>query len=92
MDKYYKGRKPATRLATRAALKSVPPAAPDYISTLKQFDLDPRYGPSIGLSREARWQRAKCLGLRPPSEIWEILQNDPSQSGIGFLEKGTLSF
>lgn len=40
---------------------------------LRVFDLDPNYGPSIGLSRLERWQRAQDLDLDPPAEIRQIL-------------------
>lgn len=40
---------------------------------LRVFDLDPNYGPSIGLTRLERWQRAQDLDLAPPAEIRQIL-------------------
>ncbi|KAJ1030158.1 hypothetical protein NDA16_001070 [Ustilago loliicola] len=40
---------------------------------LRVFDLNPNYGPCMGMSRLERWQRAKDLDLDPPQEIHEIL-------------------
>lgn len=40
---------------------------------LRVFDLDPNYGPCMGMSRLERWQRAKDLDLNPPQEIHDIL-------------------
>ncbi|KAJ8771303.1 hypothetical protein K2173_026480 [Erythroxylum novogranatense] len=44
-------------------------------SLLRQFDMNMVYGPCIGMTRLARWQRAQRLGLNPPGEI-EGLLND----------------
>lgn len=40
---------------------------------LRVFDLDPNYGPCMGMSRLERWQRAKDLDLDPPQEVYDIL-------------------
>ncbi|PWN52455.1 hypothetical protein IE53DRAFT_385101 [Violaceomyces palustris] len=40
---------------------------------LRVFDLDPTYGPCIGMTRLERWERAHELGENPPREIYEIL-------------------
>ncbi|XP_042374802.1 DNA polymerase delta subunit 4-like [Zingiber officinale] len=40
---------------------------------LRQFDMDMRYGPGIGLSRMDRWERADAMGLNPPAEVEAIL-------------------
>lgn len=40
---------------------------------LRVFDLDPNFGPCMGMSRLERWQRAKDLDLEPPQEIYDIL-------------------
>ncbi|KAI3949447.1 hypothetical protein MKX01_000095 [Papaver californicum] len=36
---------------------------------LRQFDMNMKYGPCIGMTRLARWERAKNLGMKPPKEI-----------------------
>ncbi|PWN31286.1 uncharacterized protein FA14DRAFT_128414 [Meira miltonrushii] len=41
---------------------------------LRVFDLDPSYGPCLGMTRLERWERAEKLGDEPPSEIREILE------------------
>ena len=40
---------------------------------LRVFDLNPTYGPCMGLTRLERWDRAKALGHDPPDEIRHIL-------------------
>ncbi|EPQ26245.1 uncharacterized protein PFL1_06180 [Pseudozyma flocculosa PF-1] len=40
---------------------------------LRLFDLDPTYGPCIGLTRLERWERAEELGEHPPREVYDIL-------------------
>jgi len=40
---------------------------------LRIFDLSYEYGPSIGVTRLERWERAAALGLDPPAEVREIL-------------------
>ncbi|KAM0823247.1 hypothetical protein ACQ4PT_050739 [Festuca glaucescens] len=32
----------------------------------REFDMDMRYGPCLGLTRAQRWHRAAALGLAPP--------------------------
>lgn len=32
------------------------------------------YGPCIGMSRVARWERASKLGLNPPGDVGQLLR------------------
>lgn len=32
------------------------------------------YGPCLGMSRLARWERAKNLGMNPPEDIGNLLK------------------
>lgn len=41
---------------------------------LRQFDLDKRYGPCVGMTRTERWRRAEELGLSPPPAVLALLQ------------------
>ncbi|XP_068651366.1 uncharacterized protein [Aristolochia californica] len=41
---------------------------------LRQFDLNIAYGPCLGLTRLARWDRADKLGLNPPKDVEELLR------------------
>ncbi|RZC69479.1 hypothetical protein C5167_032611 [Papaver somniferum] len=41
---------------------------------LRQFDMNMKYGPCIGMTRLARWERAKNLGMNPPKEIETCLR------------------
>jgi DNA polymerase delta subunit 4 len=36
---------------------------------LRVFDLTSEYGPCVGISRLARWERAREWGLNPPQEV-----------------------
>ncbi|VAH09407.1 unnamed protein product [Triticum turgidum subsp. durum] len=40
--------------------------AEDAERKAREFDMDMRYGPCLGLTRAQRWQRAAALGLAPP--------------------------
>ena len=40
---------------------------------LKRFDMDMKYGPSSGISRLDRWNRADGLGLSPPCLVRDLL-------------------
>ncbi|XP_074561082.1 uncharacterized protein LOC141817300 [Curcuma longa] len=54
---------------------------------LRQFDMDMRYGPCIGLSRTDRWERASAMGLNPPAEVEAILLKS-SAAAAGCLWDG----
>jgi DNA polymerase delta subunit 4 len=41
--------------------------------TLRQFDMDMKYGPCIGVDRLKRWERAAAMGLHPPSCVRDLL-------------------
>ena len=45
---------------------------------LCEFDLDPRFGPCVGLTRSERWLRAQRLGLAPPSDVKSLLDGAPA--------------
>ncbi|KAL9672204.1 hypothetical protein QQ045_028454 [Rhodiola kirilowii] len=42
---------------------------------IRQFDLNMRYGPCIGMSRYDRWECAKKLGMNPPQNIESLLKS-----------------
>ncbi|KAL1822380.1 hypothetical protein ACET3Z_009158 [Daucus carota] len=42
---------------------------------LRQFDMNMAYGPCIGMSRVARWERASKLGLNPPGDVGMLLKS-----------------
>lgn len=65
--------------ATVAKAPSVVPAQPALTpeqleDVLRQFDLNPRYGPFVGIDRMERWERAEKFGLDPPPAIHKLLQ------------------
>eukprot|EP01025_Chloroclados_australasicus_P022178 TRINITY_DN22998_c0_g2_i3.p2 TRINITY_DN22998_c0_g2~~TRINITY_DN22998_c0_g2_i3.p2 ORF type:complete len:110 (-),score=2.95 TRINITY_DN22998_c0_g2_i3:142-471(-) len=45
------------------------------LNKLRKFDLTTKFGPSVGMKRLHRWQRANDLGLKPPIEIKQILDS-----------------
>ncbi|GMN44137.1 hypothetical protein TIFTF001_013330 [Ficus carica] len=47
---------------------------------LRQFDMNMAYGPCVGMSRLARWERASRLGLNPPQQVHHLLHNSPNVS------------
>ncbi|GHJ86492.1 hypothetical protein NliqN6_2894 [Naganishia liquefaciens] len=53
---------------------------------LRVFDLSPEYGPCVGISRLARWERAKAWGLEPPEEIREILETQEGAEDVTYRE------
>jgi|UniRef100_A0A7S1T1A7 DNA polymerase delta subunit 4 len=54
--------------------------------TLKKFDLATKYGPCIGMTRLERWERASELGLSPPKDVRNILEELISNSDKGHDE------
>ncbi|KDN52440.1 hypothetical protein K437DRAFT_254216 [Tilletiaria anomala UBC 951] len=50
---------------------------------LRTFDLDPAYGPAIGMTRLQRWHRAKALGDDPPEEVRAILETKQGMLELG---------
>lgn len=51
---------------------------------LRHFDLSLQYGPCIGISRLARWKRAKGLGMEPPVEVLAVcLKTEKKVVGMG---------
>lgn len=49
---------------------------------LRDFDLDTRYGPCCSLSRSDRWQRAHVLGLGPPQDILQRIENPKQNTSV----------
>ena len=41
---------------------------------LRQFDMNMAYGPCLGMTRLARWERACSLGLNPPKDVERLLR------------------
>ncbi len=44
---------------------------------LRAFDLCQTFGPMIGPTRMQRWRRAERFGLKPPTEVYDILAGRP---------------
>ena len=48
------------------------------IEILKKFDLTLEYGPSLGITRLERWDRADSYDLHPPIEVKNIVNRHPN--------------
>mmetsp|Transcript_10715 Transcript_10715/g.66043 ORF Transcript_10715/g.66043 Transcript_10715/m.66043 type:complete len:104 (-) Transcript_10715:56-367(-) len=46
----------------------------EALERLRGFDLDPRFGPCMGMTRIDRWERAEKLGLDPPPRVKTLLE------------------
>uniref|UniRef100_A0A0D6R7J2 DNA polymerase delta subunit 4 n=1 Tax=Araucaria cunninghamii TaxID=56994 RepID=A0A0D6R7J2_ARACU len=42
---------------------------------LRQFDMNMTYGPCLGVPRLERWERANKLGLNPPKQVKDLMEN-----------------
>ncbi|CAD6246783.1 unnamed protein product [Miscanthus lutarioriparius] len=42
----------------------------------REFDMDMRYGPCLGVTRAQRWRRAAALGLAPPPALLVLCTDD----------------
>ncbi|KAA8540153.1 hypothetical protein F0562_026845 [Nyssa sinensis] len=47
---------------------------------LRQFDMNMVYGPCLGMSRLARWERANSMGLDPPEDVERLLKGAKASS------------
>ncbi|KAI9136897.1 hypothetical protein BKA69DRAFT_1042207 [Paraphysoderma sedebokerense] len=45
------------------------------LETLRQFDLDMKFGPTIGLTRLDRYKRAISMGLDPPTDVGIVVSS-----------------
>lgn len=46
----------------------------EALECLREFDLDSRFGPCMGMTRIDRWERAEKLGLDPPPRVKTLLE------------------
>ncbi|CAL1412260.1 unnamed protein product [Linum trigynum] len=90
-SKSIKKKSPAASLgaaaAQPAALITSPHGDPDLQEdvekseqVLREFDMNMAYGPCIGMTRLARWERAQRLGLDPPGEVRSLLDSSKAQT------------
>ena len=87
MNKTFRIEKPSsrrrapTKADTVKAPSVLPSPAPPALTAeqledvLRQFDLNPRYGPFVGIDRMKRWERAEKFGLDPPPAVRKLLQS-----------------
>ncbi|KAI9010118.1 DNA polymerase delta, subunit 4-domain-containing protein [Hyaloraphidium curvatum] len=52
--------------------------ADEIEKVLRAFDLDPTFGPCVGITRMERWDRAVALGLDPPGRVRDLLTENTS--------------
>jgi len=65
---------PEIAAASDSAIAVVSPMTAEEEAELRAFDLEMRFGPSVGPSRRDRWLRAQKFGLNPPPRVMEILE------------------
>ncbi|XP_078492328.1 DNA polymerase delta subunit 4-like [Ciona intestinalis] len=58
----------------------IPPNADKQLEQLRDFDLNNKFGPSQGIPRVDRWERASRLQLDPPIHVMQILQSHVNDS------------
>jgi DNA polymerase delta subunit 4 len=73
---------PTARRIANVKASAVVPLRQDVKYMLKQFDLDSRFGPCIGLSRIERWNRAEKLGLNPDLQIKEMAEMSGNKEAL----------
>ncbi|XP_062194605.1 uncharacterized protein LOC133897796 [Phragmites australis] len=49
---------------------------------LRQFDMDMKFGPCLGVTRLQRWERASGMGLQPPAHLRDLLLHTPSSKNL----------
>jgi len=70
-------RSAAKRIETKREAPFVHQESQNTLHTiLRDFDLTPRYGPCVGISRLDRYRRAEKMGLKPPIEVLQILETE----------------
>eukprot|EP00051_Salpingoeca_urceolata_P026991 m.479601 g.479601 ORF g.479601 m.479601 type:complete len:130 (+) comp21515_c0_seq1:89-478(+) len=66
--------KPQQHQQGKAARAASPTSPRSFdLDTLRKFDLDPKFGPCIGLSRRERFQLAVQDGLSPPAHVLSLV-------------------
>eukprot|EP00245_Coleochaete_scutata_P005131 TRINITY_DN1844_c0_g2_i1.p2 TRINITY_DN1844_c0_g2~~TRINITY_DN1844_c0_g2_i1.p2 ORF type:complete len:127 (-),score=38.20 TRINITY_DN1844_c0_g2_i1:256-636(-) len=55
--------------------QSAPFEEDDVELVLREFDLEAKFGPCLGMTRMERWQRAHRLGLSPPQVVHDFLEH-----------------
>jgi DNA polymerase delta subunit 4 len=43
---------------------------------MRNFDLTPKFGPCVGISRLDRYRRAEKMGMKPPVEVLRVLETE----------------
>ena len=59
-------------------LDEIPPAE----NLLRKFDLDLKFGPCRGITREDRWKRAEKFGQRPANKFLVLIQGGESNESV----------
>ncbi len=55
----------------------------EIIRELRDFDLNSKFGPCVGISRIERWERAKVYNKAPPVRVGELLVDEWLQEQLG---------
>eukprot|EP00045_Choanoeca_perplexa_P021027 m.5629 g.5629 ORF g.5629 m.5629 type:complete len:111 (+) comp7824_c0_seq1:75-407(+) len=67
--------RPSSSKATSVQVIPTDQNAAKEVELLKQFDMDSKFGPCVGVSRLERWERAQAFGLSPPLHVKELLDS-----------------
>ncbi|KAJ8610936.1 hypothetical protein MRB53_038240 [Persea americana] len=57
---------------------------------LREFDMNSRFGPSVGITREARWRRAHKLKMNPPIEVLAAVTKEADEAKKSKSAKSTV--
>lgn len=58
----------------------------DADAQLRAFDHDLKLGPSVGITRLERWERARNFGLEPPENIPDLLRHAAAEDQKSVFE------
>lgn len=58
----------------------------DADAQLRAFDHDLKFGPSVGITRLERWERARNFGLEPPENIPDLLRHAAAEDQKSVFE------
>lgn len=73
-------------MGTKTPIHAGPDTHNNVHHILRVFDMTARYGPCVGITRLARWERAQKWGLSPPDEIREILTTVEGVEDVTYRE------
>ncbi|KAI9632352.1 DNA polymerase delta, subunit 4-domain-containing protein [Dioszegia hungarica] len=73
-------------MGTKTPIHAGPDTHNNVHHILRVFDMTAKYGPCVGITRLARWERAQKWGLSPPDEVREILTTVEGVEDVTYRE------